>query len=155
MKPEEAQSETPERQPVVRLGLFWQACVAEPSRMAPQRPLSAKEMGQLKQLRNYLGKETENVIGWAVDNWPRFAWRARAEAGLPSHPGNPHIGFLLKHHAIAVNLLQPSAPQPRVSIDTPHESAQRQWMRHLEEMKANAHRITADELEEMIAGLKE
>ena len=111
MEPEKAEITIADRQPVIRLASFWQSCVAANTLAAPERPLSAKEMGQLKQLRKYLGEETKNVIGWAVDNWWTFAHLARAEAGLCSQPAQPHIGFLLAHCATAVNIMAKTVPE--------------------------------------------
>ena len=70
-----------------------------------QRPLTRKEWGQLKQLERYLGAQTHAVMEYALSDWQRFGARAAADAGT-SFPGNPHIGFLLRHHAVAVQLMQ-------------------------------------------------
>lgn len=74
-----------------------------------QKPLTGKERGQLKLLQNQLGPATREVIAWAVSHWQRFAGDAATDAGLglDGYPKAPHIGFLLKYHATAVNLMLP------------------------------------------------
>jgi len=76
-----------------------------------QKPLTVKEAAQLKQLHTYLGNQTKPVIAYAVEHWWKFATQAGASAGvIPS--ADPNIGFLLKHHAVAVNLLTPVVATP-------------------------------------------
>ena len=133
MKPEEPHSKIPAHQTVMRLAFFWQARVTANALVAPKTPLSAKEMGQLKQLRNYLGDETINVIGWAVDNWWTFAQRARAEAGLESHPAKPHIGFLLAHYDTAVNLMAKKVPEQVAKLLAASAKRAEDWKRILDE----------------------
>jgi len=133
MKPEHAEITIADRQPVIRLASFWQSCVAAKALVAPERPLSSKEMGQLKQLRNYLGEETRNVIAWAVDNWRTFSQRARAEAGLCSHPAKPHIGFLLAHHATAINMMLTVVPEQVAKIMAADAKRREEWDRALQE----------------------
>jgi len=90
------------------LAAFWRDRNAEPGKY--QRPLTGRERGQLGHLQKYLGTETCRVISYALNNWDRFGSRASAAAGLGSWPPSPHIGFLLKHHEVAVNLMQSIAP---------------------------------------------
>jgi hypothetical protein len=73
-----------------------------------QKPLTGKQCGQLKMLSKYLGDQTKPVIDYALNHWWKFATQAAAAAGT-SCPADPDIGFLLKHHAVAVNLLVPAA----------------------------------------------
>ena len=87
------------------LGAYWKSRCALVEK-GYQKPLTGKEAGQLKLLSNYLGDQTRPVIAYAVEHWWKFASRAGAAAGT-SFPADPNIGFLLKHHAVAVNLLTP------------------------------------------------
>jgi hypothetical protein len=66
-----------------------------------ERPLIAREFGQLKMLRHRLGEVTVEVISWTLDHWHSFSLLTRDEAGLPCAPPTPHIGFLLAHHDVA------------------------------------------------------
>jgi hypothetical protein len=68
-----------------------------------------KNFGQLKMLRQSLGDLSGEVIIWAVENWDDFASDAKIFAGLPSAPEFPHIGFLLTHHHVAVDLMYQQA----------------------------------------------
>jgi hypothetical protein len=86
------------------LGAYWKSqCEVEYGGF--QKALTGKECGQLKQLHKSLGEETRPVISYVISHWWKFASRAAASAGISSWPADPHIGFLLKHHAVAVNLL--------------------------------------------------
>ena len=76
-----------------------------------QKPLTVKEASQLKQLHTYLGDQTKPVIAYAVEHWWKFATQAGASAGVVP-PADPNIGFLLKYHAVAVNLLTPVVAMP-------------------------------------------
>ena len=93
------------------LGAFWK------QRMTVimggyQKDLTGKELAQLKLLKGYLGEQTRQVIDFALNNWVKFAYQAGLAAGV-SAPTDPHVGFLLKHHAVAVNLLTPHHLRPR------------------------------------------
>jgi hypothetical protein len=56
---------------------------------------------------------TSEVIDWALKNWLSFATKAAFEAGTGSWPAHPHIGFLLAHHGVALEL-QSIAKAPAV-----------------------------------------
>jgi hypothetical protein len=79
-----------------------------------QKALTVKERGQLKLLSNYLGERTKPVITYTIEHWCKFSSVAGAVAGV-SPPAEPHIGFLLKYHAVAVNLLYPPQTPPSVA----------------------------------------
>lgn len=111
------------------------------------KPLTDKERGQLKYLQKCLGGEAADVAEYALKNWYRFALRAGAEAGV-TFPEEPHIGFFVKHHAVAVNMRrQTSAPLPRPE---PSASSLALPQTPIE----LPHRLTAEELAEMLANLK-
>lgn len=111
-----------ETQPVPVLAALWQ------SRMKTLfgvvgKPLTPRDFGQLKKLRTCLGGVTSELIDWALNNWGSFATKAAAEAGIGVWPAHPHIGFLLAHHALALEL-QSIAKAPVVAVnDTPVKAA--------------------------------
>jgi hypothetical protein len=131
------------------LGAHWKAKMALESG-AFQHPLTAKEAGQLKQLSKYLGsvETTKATIDYVIDHWATFAHLAGNAAGLFTVPSEPHIGFLLKHHAVAVNLqvppvtpsTQPEPPPPVQSIAGGTDE--------------QPHTLTSKELTEMLDGLE-
>lgn len=130
------------------LGAYWKSRCALVSQDY-QHPLTAKQLAQLKQLSKYLGDRTKPVIAYAVEHWWKFASRAGASAGC-SFPADPHIGFLLKHHAVAVNLLYPAevpeAPPPMegglVQLVAPKVEDH------------PVHTVSSQELTELLDGLK-
>jgi len=132
------------------LAAYWMHLLATVSPTGYQKPVTQKEAGQLKQLSTYLGEQVRPVMAYAVEHWWKFASRAGAEAGIP-FPASPHIGFLLKHHAVAVNLLTQPVQLIAPSTDekpgyTPQSPGSQ---------PETPHALTADELAAMIAGLKE
>jgi hypothetical protein len=88
------------------LGVRWHSRLSLLSGREWQKPLTQKERGQLKLLANALGPLTHEVIDWALENWLKFARRAESAAGLTTFPTEPHIGFLLAHCGVAVNMMQ-------------------------------------------------
>jgi hypothetical protein len=70
-----------------------------------EKQLTPKELGQLKMMRSKLGHLTSEVIERTLGNWPQFCNEAKLSAGLPSSPPSPHIGFLLTHAYVAINLM--------------------------------------------------
>jgi hypothetical protein len=91
-------------QSVPILAMHWQSRVKQefPS---VETSLTARHFGQLKLLRRGLGSLTAEVIDWTVNNWWQFSHDAMWKAGLSSRSPTPHIGFLLKHYDVAVNLM--------------------------------------------------
>ena len=134
------------------LGEFWSARRGDVVKGAYQKPVTQKEHGQLKYLERCLGPRTRPVIAYAVQNWWKFAAKAQAVAGLSTFPTEPHIGFLLKHHGVAMALADSLSAGAQV---TPASS---------KSLVSNAapviapeppHVLTKEELVEMLAGLKE
>jgi len=78
-----------------------------------QHDLTQRQRGQLKELANKLGAQTKDVIDFAVSNWWKFARTASAKAGTSTWPTDPHVGFLLKHHAVAAQELRSIAETPK------------------------------------------
>jgi hypothetical protein len=87
-----------------KLAKRWQARLSEISGNPP-KPLTAREAGQLKLLYRGLGVETQKLVDYAIDNWWNFSHEAMYSAGLSSCPNTPHIGFLLAHHDVAMNMM--------------------------------------------------
>ena len=69
-----------------------------------------REYGQFKMLRNRLEDVTVFVIVWAAANWRVFSQRAMYERGLSSAAAKPHIGYLLAHYDVAVNMMHETVP---------------------------------------------
>jgi hypothetical protein len=70
--------------------------------------LNGKEMGQLRNLRHYLGDLTRELIEWVVDpvNWWHFCQQVRAEAKTYFVPPEPHAGFLVLHRGRALRVMR-------------------------------------------------
>jgi hypothetical protein len=95
---------TTEQNPVVQLASLWQRRQKQLSGTFP-RPLTRREMGQLKFMRTKVGPWAYFVTEWALNNWPQFSQRAKLDNGTDSAPTTPHIGFLLAHVDTALNLM--------------------------------------------------
>jgi hypothetical protein len=93
------------------LGAYWKSqCEVEYGGF--QKALTGKECGQLKQLHKKLGEQTRPVISYVISHWWKFASSAAASSGITSWPVDPHIGYLLKHHGVAMNLLMSKQALP-------------------------------------------
>jgi hypothetical protein len=90
------------------LGDRWQSRLKEIYPQDWQKPLTAKERGQLKDLANVLGASTNEAIEWTIRNWSKFASSVSIGVSL-SYPSKPQIGFLLVHCAVAMNLMRRQA----------------------------------------------
>ena len=102
MKPEDMQKI---KSSVPFLAHMWRAYMAGVSGVYQQKPLTPQQFGQLKLLRDALEDITWDVMQWVLENWTLFSQEAKGCAGLPCAPANPHIGFLLAHCQLAVNLV--------------------------------------------------
>lgn len=127
------------------LSSFWQ------SRCAVifggyQKAHTAKEKAQLKQLQVQLGDQAKPVIDYVLNHWNAFTTRAGIAAGC-SYPADPHIGFLLKHHAVAVNLLQPAPVAPSVVVEPLVQSVATGTE------SVPTHQVSSQELTDLLEGL--
>jgi hypothetical protein len=104
------------------LANIWQSQVKQASPDA-ETSLTPRQFGQLKLLQRGLGGLTAEVIAWTVNNWWTFSLDAMYKAGLPSRPSKPHIGFLLKHYDVAVNLMYERAKAAKSPADLAFISA--------------------------------
>jgi hypothetical protein len=91
------------------LAVTWHKLTLGPSGDI-NKVLAPREYGQLKMLRNILEDVTVFVMVWVTSNWRVFTLRTVNSKGLLSAPNTPHIGFLLAHHAVAVNMMQETVP---------------------------------------------
>jgi hypothetical protein len=88
------------------LSAFWQSRVCRLG--GPDyRMLTPKEHGQLKRLKESLGLEkATQLVEYAIQNWDTFGRRVLQNAAAAAFAAKPHIGFLLKYHAIALTMMQ-------------------------------------------------
>lgn len=136
------------------LGPWWLSrCALHLTKQGYQRALTGQQMGQLKQLKAYIGEDTKAVMAFAIEHWWKFASRAGASAGT-SFPADPHIGFLLKHHAVAVNLLRESQGDTLHSVE-PLVGAPGATVQSIATGMENdpVHVVTSQELTELLEGL--
>jgi hypothetical protein len=80
METDELTKQKPECPPVMVLAQTWMRSVKE--RFGAGKHLTAKEFGQLKMLRRFLGEVTSQVIDRTLADWSHFALKARDEAGF-------------------------------------------------------------------------
>jgi hypothetical protein len=69
------------------------------------KDLTKQELGQLKLLGKQLGIEALTTMDWMLTNWAEFAFETKALKGLGAVPSQPVIGFLLKYHDVAMQLI--------------------------------------------------
>lgn len=86
------------------LAIHWQYHVAFLMESSPA-PLSQKEAGQLKLIYRKVGPYAKQVVDYAINNWAKFTCQARLNKGLATSPEAPHIGFLLVHCDVAMNMM--------------------------------------------------
>jgi hypothetical protein len=88
----------------------WQQAVSGFIKQTP-RPLTPKQVGQLKLLYRWAGPYAKQLVTYAVANWSKFAARAAGQgfteeyAPFADRPAHPHCGFLLKHYDVAVFMM--------------------------------------------------
>lgn len=92
------------------LALLWKKRVALLGEGGYVKDLTGKEVGQLKHLVKALGDQSNQVVDWALQNWPSFAWEVKSKKGLSSAPDTPVVGFLVQYHDVAVQLIASPAP---------------------------------------------
>ncbi len=107
MKPNWALKRDPEQHPVRFLAAVWQRQLTANFR-GIGRPLTPKELGQLKSLRKALGDLTRDVIEWMLNpvNWWHSCQQVRAESGSHRAPDYPNVGYLLAHHGIGLKIMR-------------------------------------------------
>jgi hypothetical protein len=107
MKPNWALKRDLEHHPVRFLAGLWQQRMTANFRVA-ERPLTPKELGQLKSLRKVLGDLTRDVIEWMVDpvNWWHFRQQIRAESKNHMVTEHPHIGLLVLRRGTALKVMR-------------------------------------------------
>lgn len=107
MKPHWVDKNDPDHYPVRFLANRWQQRLASNFRVAAP-PLSDKQWGQLRNLRESLGDLTQHVIESMLDpkNWFDFSQQVRMERKLFKVPDYPDIGFLYQHRNVAVKIMR-------------------------------------------------
>jgi hypothetical protein len=88
------------------------------------KDLTGAEMGQLGLLAKMMGptdtaKYIEKTVDLAATNWEEYVFEVRAKYGLTTTPERPVVGFLLKYHDVAIQMLQSSAKQVKPQNVTP------------------------------------
>lgn len=139
-----------EDSPSGSLFAFWQRRMALIAG-GYQKPLTHKEAGQLKQLQKYLQEQTREVIDFALNDWPKFVARVAAEQGT-STPTQPVIGFLLKYHATAVNMMKEKTETPETPVQLIATKESPPVIPAVE--KEPVYVPSAEELEKLLAGLE-
>lgn len=105
-KEKESSAKEKERSEVVAA---WVRTNNQVSKGKYHKPLPIKERSQLGHLSRVLGTVRAcAVIEFAIRHWSKFASSAAAAEGLTAYAIDPHVGFLLKYHAHAVNGLAAS-----------------------------------------------
>jgi hypothetical protein len=95
------------KHPTRFLASIWQQQLKAKFSMA-ERPLTPKELGQLKTLRSKLGDLTQPLIEWVVDpvNWWHFCQEVRAGWKTMFVPDDPDLGFLLERRGVALRVMR-------------------------------------------------
>jgi hypothetical protein len=136
---------------IVSLPGYWKECVSLLQNGKYQKALSVKEAAQLKTLSKQLGEMTVPVIHYAINNWSKFAEKAKNAKDLGSYPLQPHVGFLLTHHDVAVNLLQSIATQKKA---VPAVSSEGTNKVIIEKNQEKPYKPTQEDLDAFLAGLE-
>jgi hypothetical protein len=112
------------------LASIWQQKLQANFELAP-RPMTPKEMGQLKALRLHLGDLTRDVIEWIVDpvNWWHFCQQVRVESKIHQVPDHPHVGFLLGHRGTALRVMRSKLSDSSAGADFVNKLDQRAYER--------------------------
>lgn len=118
----EVPKQTSEGQSVPVLAALWQSRME--TLFGVKKPLTPKEFGQLKLLRKRLGDVTSKAIDLALNNWGSFATKAAVETGTGLWPVHPHIGFLLTHYAVALELYTIATTPAVIPNSTPINNAE-------------------------------
>mgnify|MGYP003530970910 CR=1 FL=1 len=97
------------------LAMLWKKRVALEGQYA--KPLTAKEVGQLKHVHKALGDSALSVLDHALGDWQAFALEASVQSGCTPAMA-PTTGFFCLHYAVAVNQLEaknaPVVPVPKI-----------------------------------------
>jgi hypothetical protein len=86
------------------LAVYWQQKMYMLIKSSPEA-LSPKQAGQLKQLLRRLGPYAKPVVDYAFASWAKFTAQVIHSKALATCPDIPHIGFLLAHSDVAIDLM--------------------------------------------------
>lgn len=81
-----------------------------------QKQWTGKELGQAGKLTRALGDQAWPVVRWALDNWPALAFEVKQAKGTGSAPAEPHLGWLLQYHDVAVRMYTQGMVDSRVPV---------------------------------------
>lgn len=81
-----------------------------------QKQWTGKELAQASRLVKMLGAQAWPVTEWALANWGPLAFEVKSVKGTGSSPMEPHIGWLLQYHDVAVRMFEQSVCQKPVAI---------------------------------------
>lgn len=70
-----------------------------------QKAFTVAESSQMKQLASACKEQTAAVLHRVIPGWTAYAFEVRAQKGLSIVPEAPSIGFLLKYHDVAMQLI--------------------------------------------------
>lgn len=132
------------------IAMLWQELSSSSSGKF-QKPLTSKDLGQLKKFAVDVGEIAPNVLQYVFQNWWKFAHAAKAEAGLENCPSTPNIGYLLKYQATAVNLYLQSIAMPVIAL----VAIPQQEVKSEVPEDEKPYIPSPDELQVLLAGLKE
>jgi hypothetical protein len=89
----------------ITLALLWKKRVSVLTDTGFMKPLTGKEVGQLKHVHKALGDKSLTVLDYALCNWADFSWEARSVKGLSSCPAQPVVGFFALYFDVAAQLI--------------------------------------------------
>ena len=88
----------------LKLATYWQENMALYHHQ-PIKPLTPKEIGQIKTLFLKTGMLSKRLMDFAFKHWNQFTASTMASTGFNVCPEHPKIGYLLAHRDIAISLL--------------------------------------------------
>lgn len=108
---------SPEKIPTVSdLSLLWKKRLAVEGGYV--KDLTLKSLGQLKLVLKALGgRDAYRALDFALTSWATFALEVKNVRGFQVVPEKPDVGFFLKHHDVAMSLMEKKqSPAPAQSI---------------------------------------
>ena len=84
-----------------------------------QKPLTVREMAQLKMFSKYMGELAEPVMMYALNNWWKFVAEAKSAKGFENAPMEPEPGFMLKCCETVANQYLQSIAKPAKIVAKP------------------------------------
>jgi len=88
----------------LKLATYWQGKMAIYHHQ-PIKPLTPKEIGQIKTLFLKTGMLSRRLMDFAFQHWSQFTTSTMASTGVNVCPEHPTIGYLLAHRDKAISLM--------------------------------------------------